>query len=214
MYQPGHGRFAVADPAAALAELAPHVPVTLVTLWGGELRASVLPMLYDRDEGPRGVLRGHLARPNPQWREASGDVEALAILNGPEAYVSPAFYETKRRTGQVVPTWNYVTVQAHGALVVRDELEWLLAHVRRLVERHEMDRPDPWSVDDAPAAYIESQARAIVGLELWVSRIEAKRKLSQNRSHADMDGVIAGLTLCSAGDQVTAAEMRRETPRR
>jgi transcriptional regulator len=212
MYQPSHGRFAVADPGALLTELAGRVPATLVTFGADGLRASILPMLFDPDDGPHGTLRGHLARPNPQWRDAASDVEALAIFAGPDAYVSPALYEEKRLTGKVVPTWNYVTVLAHGALVERHEPEWLLPHVRRLVERHEAGRPEPWSVDDAPDGYVETQVRAIVGLELRISRLEAKRKLSQNRSAADVEGVIAGFAEGSARERAVAAEMRQEPP--
>jgi transcriptional regulator len=210
MYQPAHGRFAVADPAALLAELVWHVPATLVTLGGDGLRASILPMLFDPDDGEHGTLRGHLARPNPQWRDAGSDSEALAIFDGPDAYVSPALYEEKRLTGKVVPTWNYVTVLAHGTLVARPEPDWLLPHVRRLVERHEAGRRDPWSIDDAPEGYVETMVRAIVGLELRITRLEAKRKLSQNRSAADIEGVIAGLAGGSPRDQAVADEMERE----
>jgi transcriptional regulator len=214
MYQPAHGRFAVADPATLLAELVPQVPATLVTLGPDGLRASILPMLFDPADGPHGTLRGHLARPNPQWRDASGEAEALAIFDGPDAYVSPALYEEKRLTGKVVPTWNYITVLAHGPLVERHEPDWLLAHVRRLVERHEAGRTDPWSIDDAPDGYVETQVRAIVGLELRITRLEAKRKLSQNRSAADFDGVIAGLADGSLRQRAVAAEMRGESPRK
>jgi len=213
MYQPAHGRFAVPDPAGLLAELAAHVPATLVTVGPDGLRASILPMLFDADDGPAGSLRGHLARPNPQVRDVAAGLatDALAIFNGPEAYVSPGWYEEKRRTGKVVPTWNYVTVLAHGALVPHPEPEWLLDHVRRLVDRHEAGRDDPWSVDDAPDGYVETQVRAIVGLELRISRLEAKRKLSQNRSAADVAGVIEGLEAGSALERVVAAEMGKET---
>jgi transcriptional regulator len=212
MYQPGHGRFAAADPAAELAELARHVPATLVTLHPDGLRASILPMLFDRgaDDGELGTLRGHLARGNPQWRDFDTRVEALAIFDGPDAYVTPTWYEEKRLTGKVVPTWNYVTVHARGRLTLRHEPEWLLAHVRRLVEQHEGPRPEPWSVDDAPAGYIESQAPAIVGLELRITRLDAKRKLSQNRSAADIAGTIEGLSLGSPTERAVAEQMRRE----
>ena len=210
MYQPAHRRFEVADPAALLAELTRQVPATLVTLSGDGLRASILPMLFDPDDGYHGILRGHLARPNPQWRDAGSPVEALAIFDGPDAYVSPALYEEKRLTGKVVPTWNYVTILAHGTLVARPEPEWLLPHVRRLVERHEAGRRDPWSIDDAPDGYVETMVRAIIGLELHITRLEAKRKLSQNRSAADIEGVIAGLTGGSPRDKAVADEMRRE----
>lgn len=210
MYQPVHGRFAVADPAALLAELTRQVPATLVTLGGDGLRASILPMLFDAADGDHGTLRGHLARPNPQWHDAGSEVEALVIFDGPDAYVSPALYEEKRLTGKVVPTWNYVTVLAHGTLVARPEPEWLLPHVRRLVERHEARRAEPWSIDDAPDDYVETMVRGIVGLELRITRLEAKRKLSQNRSAADIEGVIAGLAGGSPRDQAVAAEMGDE----
>ena len=211
MYQPAHNRFTT-DPVALLAELAPRVPATLVTLGTEGLRASILPMLFDPDDGPHGTLRGHLARPNAQWSDFDPEVEALAIFDGPDAYISPAWYEEKRLTGKVVPTWNYTTVQAHGTLTLRHEPEWLIAHVRRLVERHESGRAEPWSVDDAPDGYVETQVRAIVGLELRISRLEGKRKLSQNRSAADFEGVVDGLAVGSPLEQAVAAEMRTETP--
>ena len=214
MYQPQHGRFMVSDPGALLAELVAHVPATLVTLGAQGLRASILPMLFDPDDGPHGTLRGHLARPNPQWHDICREVEALAIFEGPDAYVSPAWYDEKRLTGKVVPTWNYTTVLAHGSLVAHEEPGWLLPHVRRLVERHEAGRVEPWSIDDAPDGYVEAMVRAIVGLELRVSRLEAKRKLSQNRRAADRNGVIAGLSAGSPLEQAVASDMRNETPRR
>lgn len=212
MYQPAHGRFAVADPAEMLAEMCVHLPATLVTLNAGGLRASILPMLFDPGDGERGVLRGHLARPNPQLRDLSADVEALAIFNGPDAYVSPAWYEEKRRTGKVVPTWNYTTVLARGTLTLRPEPEWLLEHVRQLVQRHEAPRPDPWSIDDTPEGYVEANVRAIVGLELRIAAIEAKRKLSQNRSVEDVQGVVDALADGTPRERAVAAEMRRERP--
>jgi transcriptional regulator len=209
MYQPAHGRFAVAQPAYLLAELAAVVPATLVTQAAAGLRASILPMLFDMADGEHGMLRGHLARGNPQWREIDPAVEALAIFDGPDAYVSPAWYEEKRRTGKVVPTWNYTTVMVHGSIELHHEPEWLLPHVRRLVERHESGRSDPWSLDDVPEGYAEIQVKAIVGLELRISRIEAKRKLSQNRMTDDIEGVVAGLAAGTPRERAVAAEMRR-----
>jgi transcriptional regulator len=209
MYQPAHGRFAVADTAALLSELARQVPATLVTLGADGLRASILPMLFDPNDGPHGTLRGHLARPNPQCRDAASEINALAIFDGPDAYVSPALYEEKRLTGKVVPTWNYVTVQAHGTLTTIHDPEWLIPHVGRLVARHEAGRPDPWALSDAPDDYVRTEARAIVGLELRITRIEAKAKLSQNRSEADIEGAIEGLSTGTAAERAVAAEMRR-----
>ena len=217
MYQPAHGKFEVADSAALLAELCAVVPATLVTYGPQGFRASILPMLFDTGEGPNGTLRGHLARGNPQWREieasiaAGGDVggEALAIFDGPDAYVSPAWYAEKRLTGKVVPTWNYVTVQAHGTLTTIHDPDWLVPHVGRLVARHEAGRPDPWALSDAPEQYVRTQARAIVGLELRITSLEAKAKLSQNRSEADIEGSIEGLGGGTARERDVAATMRR-----
>ena len=214
MYQPGHGRFADPDPAASLGELASAVPATLVTLSGGRLTATILPLLFDPADGPLGTLRGHLARANPQWRDGFSGVEALAIFDGPDAYVSPRLYAATRRSGRHVPTWNYTTVQASGALLVRDDPAWLKEIVRRLTDRHEARWPDGWSVDDAPPDYIESELRAIVGIELRISRLEGKRKLSQNRAPADVDGVIAGLDAGAPREQAVASEMRRAPRRR
>ncbi len=210
LYQPGHRKFEVEDPAALLAELCRTVPATLVTHTAEGFRATILPMLFDREDGALGTLRGHVARGNPHWRDVGEGTDALAIFDGPDAYVSPAWYAEKRITGKVVPTWNYVTVQAQGILRIRSEPEWLLAHVRRLVERHERNRPDPWSIDDAPDDYVQTQVRAIVGLELRIDRLEAKRKLTQNRSDADIAGAIAGLESGDAREQAVAAAMREE----
>ena len=212
MYQPAHGRFTVADPAALLAELSAVVPATLVTAGPEGMRTTILPMLFDPADGKQGTLRGHVARGNPHWREVADDgmTAAIAIFNGPDAYISPAWYEEKRLTGKVVPTWNYTTVVVHGRLTLRHEPDWLIPHVRRLVERHEAARDEPWSVDDAPADFVSLQAKAIVGLELRIERIDAKRKLTQNRSEADFGGVVEALSGGSPREQVVAAEMRRE----
>ena len=215
MYQPAHGRFSVADPAALLAELSAVVPATLVTAGPDGMRTTILPMLFEPADGEHGMLRGHLARGNPHWREIAddGSTEAIAIFNGPDAYISPAWCEEKRRTGKVVPTWNYTTVVVHGRLTTQHDPAWLVPHVRRLVERHEAGRPDAWSLDDAPPDYVAIQAKAIVGLELRIERIDAKRKLTQNRSQDDFDGVVAALSEGSPREQAVADEMRREPPR-
>lgn len=210
VYQPGHGEFAVDDPAALLAELCRHVPATLVSHAADGFRATILPMLFDPADGERGTLRGHLARGNPHWRQLEASPSVLAIFDGPDAYVTPSWYAEKRRTGKVVPTWNYVTVQAHGTVTLHHEPEWLVPHVRALVDRHEADRPDPWSVDDAPEGYVPTQARAIVGVELRIERLEAKRKLSQNRDDEDVLGTIEGLDAGSPMERAVAGEMRVE----
>ncbi|MEO8468820.1 MAG: FMN-binding negative transcriptional regulator [Chloroflexota bacterium] len=153
---------------------------------------------------------GHAETRPAETRPAETDTRgrAIAIFHGPDAYVSPAWYEEKARTGRVVPTWNYVVVVAYGTLIVHDDPDWLRAHVRALVDRHEAMRPEPWSVDDAPPAFIDGQVRGIVGLELVIERIEAKRKLSQNRSAVDVARVIAALDEGTAMEQAVAQAMR------
>lgn len=204
MYQPRHGKFIVDQPGEMLAELSARVPATLVSLGSDGFLTSILPMLFYPADN---VLHGHLARGNPHWRALELDRRVVAIFNGNDTYISPSFYEEKRLTGKVVPTWNYSTVVVHGTVTTHPEPDWLLAHVRRLVERHEAGRVDPWSLDDAPAGYPETQVKAIVGLELRIERIEAKRKLSQNRSPQDISGTIAGLSEGSERDQAVASDM-------
>jgi transcriptional regulator len=178
----------------------------LVTATSEGLLATFLPFLYDPTVGEQGALLGHLARNNDQWRhEVVGDA-LVVVVHGPDAYVSPAWYASKAEHGRVVPTWNYLTAHVYGHLVVHDDPKWVEALVRRLTERHELSRPEPWSVDDAPPRYFRGQLRAIVGIELRISRVEAKAKLSQNRPTADIDGVIAGLR--SSGDAASADAVR------
>lgn len=154
--------------------------------------ASPLPLILDESEGPHGVLYGHFSRANPQWRQdVLGD--ALAIFMGPDAYVSPSWYATKQQTGKVVPTWNYVAVHAYGPIEFFDDAERLLKLVTRLTDMHEGRRARPWAVTDAPEDYIQSQLKAIVGFRLPINRLEAKRKMSQNRSAEDRAAVAAGL---------------------
>jgi transcriptional regulator len=137
----------------------------------------------------------------------------VAIFHGPDTYISPAWYEEKRRTGKVVPTWNYSMVAVHGPVTVHHEHEWLLTNVRGLTLRHESPRRDPWHIEDAPADYVDSQARAIVGLELEIERIEAKQKLSQNRSAADFDGVLEAMSAGLPREQAVARDMKALTRR-
>jgi transcriptional regulator len=211
MYQPAHGKFKVEDPRELLSAVSAQFPATLVSLGGDGYWTSMLPMLFYPDEPGAGVLHGHLARGNPHWRELERDGRAVAIFNGAEAYVSPAWYEEKRLTGKVVPTWNYSTVVVHGSITTHPEPDWLLAHVRRLVDRHEAGQAAPWSLDDVPDGYAETQVRAIVGLEFRITSIEAKRKLNQNRSAADVDGVIAALRGGTDRQAAVAADMEAAT---
>ena len=188
MYVPEH--FAMAD-GAVQDLLREHGAGDLVTATAQGLVATMLPFVFDPDRGPHGALLGHVARNNDHWRQVPVG-EALVILRGPDAYISPQWYASKREHGRVVPTWNYVTAHVYGDLVVHDDVGWLDDLVRRLTEKHEAGFPQPWAVDDAPARFLAGQLRAIVGVEVVISRIEAKAKLSQNRPAADIDGVVDG----------------------
>ena len=166
---------------------------TLVTLAADGLIASHVPMLLDPDPAPYGTLIGHLARPNPQAHGAVPGVQALAIFQGPDVYITPSWYATKRENGKVVPTWNYVAIHAHGPVEFFDDTERLRDVVTRLTEREEQARADPWAVSDAPAAFIDGMLKGIVGFALPIARLEGKWKMSQNRPAQDRAGVVAGL---------------------
>jgi len=191
-----------------------HGAVDLITNTARGLMATMMPMVWlaptSTDAG-WGRLVGHVARKNDQWREPALG-EALAIVRGPDAYISPSWYETKRIHGRVVPTWNYITAHVYGELVIHDDPSWVEDNVRRLTAKHEHDREPGWSVDDAPPEYIAGQLRAIVGLELLIGRVEAKFKLSQNRSSADVTGAIDGLA--GEGRDEIAAAMRAAEAKR
>src|SRR5487761_68495 len=188
MYIPAH----FAATAAAVDELLTrHGAADLITLTDDGLLATMLPFAYMPGVGEHGALSGHVARNNAQWRKPALG-ESLAIVRGPDATGSPSWYASKAEHGRVVPTWNYVTAHVYGRLVVHDDAGWVEHLVRRLTAKHEGARDHPWSVDDAPPPYVAGQLRAIVGVEVVISRIEAKAKLSQNRPAADV-GVVAGL---------------------
>lgn len=166
---------------------------TLVTATEEGLIGTPVPMLLDETEGANGTLYAHVARSNPQWK-LQPSCEAMAIFAGPEAYVTPSWYVTKQETHKVVPTWNYVAVHAYGPIEFFDNADRLLDIVRRLTDLHEQSQKDRWAVADAPADFIQTQLKAIVGLRMPITRCDAKRKVSQNRSAADRTGVIDGLS--------------------
>ncbi len=166
----------------------------LITAGSDGLEATVLPFVHDAS---RGSLLGHFARVNDHWKRADGQ-RCLVIVRGPDSYVSPSWYASKAEHGRVVPTWNYMTAHLHGTVTIHDDLAWVEDVVRRLTALHEADRPEPWSVEDAPEKFVRGQLRAIVGVEVRIERVEAKVKLSQNRPAADIDGVVRGLR--SVGD--------------
>ena len=208
MYTPAH--FA-ASPDAINDLLARPAAVHLVTATEQGILATMLPLIYEPSIGEHGALHGHLARNNPQW-SAPALGESLVILQGADAYVSPSWYASKAEHGLVVPTWNYSTAHVYGELVVHEDAAWLGNHVRRLTDVHEAGSDRPWSVDDAPVRFISGQLRAIVGVELIISRVEGKTKLSQNRTDADISGVVAGLQ--SVGQRQVAGEVERARPKR
>ena len=188
MYQPAH--FNETDPATLLA-LMREFPLATLIRGGAELAADILPLEVERvGEGWR--VTGHVARANPLWREADGQ-PVLLMFQGPQAYVSPNWYPSKFQHGKAVPTWNYAMVQVHGTLRAIEDTQWLRAFVTRLTERHETGRPVPWHVADAPADYLDAMLKAIVGIEIEVTRVDGKFKLSQNRDAEDRTGVVLGL---------------------
>ena len=187
---------------------------TLVTSSEQELEASHLPLLLDPEPAPLGTVLGHLARANPQWQRVKPGIEALAIFLGPDAYITPSWYETKRQNGKVVPTWNYLAIHAYGMLSFFDDADELRAHVSKMTDTHEASRDAPWAVTDAPATFVDGMLRAIVGFRLRITRLEGKWKMSQNRPQQDVPGVIEGLT-SEPGEghaqvaEIVASRMRR-----
>jgi len=180
----------------------------LITLGSQGLEASLIPLLVSDDFA---TVTGHLAAANGQWRRADNSVPALVTWVGPHAYVSPSYYPSKLEDGKVVPTWNYIMVQARGALTVHQEADWKLAHVESLTHFHEAHMDQPWSVQDAPSVFIHRLLDAIVGIEVRVSSLEGKWKLSQNRSALDMAGIISGLASHGTGPAVTLSQVMSTT---
>ncbi len=187
-----------------------HPLATLVTIGSEGLVASHLPMLYEPAQDGAGVLHGHLAKGNPQWKDLREGVEALAIFHGPEAYISPSWYVTKQETGRVVPTWNYAVVHAYGTLEVYTDAERLRAHLAALTASQEGRFRRPWSIEDAPADYVDGMRRAVVGVSLRVRRLEGKWKMSQNRPAADREAVVEALWAQGDEASVAVAELVKE----
>lgn len=195
MYQPPHFN---EDSPLAMQGLIRAFPLgLLITGVDGALTANPIPFVIDSEAGEHGVLRCHVARANTQWQEIGKEIgegcEALIVFQGAQHYVHPGWYETKRETGKVVPTWNYAMVQVKGRARVMDDAAWLARQVRDLTEMMEGAYPKPWAVDDAPAPYIDAQIRGIVGIEIAITAMMGKWKVSQNRSQSDVEGVIEGL---------------------
>jgi transcriptional regulator len=183
---------------------------TLVYASNSGLVADHVPFLVDSEPAPFGTLRGHVARANPLWKECPADREVLVVFHGPDAYITPSWYAAKREHGKVVPTWNYVVVHAYGCPRFIEDPAWLRGQITQLTETHEAGRAEPWKVTDAPEDYVAKQLRAIVGVEIVLTRLIGKWKANQNRSAADVRGVIEGLT--SDGDAFASLMRAPETP--
>ena len=204
MYRPPHFREDRLDILHAL--IRAHPLAMLVTTGESGLTANLIPFLIDPDRSDKGLLRAHLARANDQLRQLENGAEAMVLFQGPEAYITPSWYASKREHGKVVPTWNYVTVHAWGVPRVIDDAAWLRQQIGELTQMQESVRAEPWAVEDAPEAFVASQIKGIVGLEIPISRIEGKWKVSQNRPSADRAGVIDGLR-ADAQDGDSMAEL-------
>lgn len=190
MYQPPHFRD---DTRTAQHGLIRTYPLGLLITGGADgLIANLIPFLLD-ETGAHGTLRAHLARANPQWQALAEAQDCLVVFQGPQGYVTPDWYASKREHGRVVPTWNYATVHVWGRARVIEDADWLRRQIADLTALREAPRAAPWAVDDAPAPFVAAQMRAIVGIEIPIARIEGKWKMSQNRPEADRAGVIAGM---------------------
>lgn len=167
--------------------------------------ANSVPFLLDPAPLPHGKLRAHLAKANPQWRHLAEnpDAKVLVVFQGPDSYITPSWYETKRQTGKVVPTWNYAVVQVRGTVKVIDDKDWLAAQIGALTASQEGARAEPWQVSDAPESYIASQIKGIIGIEIDIAAIDGKWKVSQNRPVADRVGVAEGLEADKASTDAT-----------
>lgn len=166
---------------------------TLVTLTSYGLDANHIPLQLVADASPFGTLQGHVARANPLWQDFDQSVEVLVIFRGPDSYISPSWYATKKETGKAVPTWNYAVVHAHGTLRVIDDAAWLRAQIEALTTHNEASLPQPWAVSDAPPDYIEKMISALVGIEIVITRLTGKWKTSQNQPAENQAGVMEAL---------------------
>ena len=191
MYNPPHFQEERTDVLHQL--MREHSLATVVTMGPDGLIANHVPLILDPDPGPLGTLRGHVSRMNPQWRDSLPHVSALAIFQGPSAYITPSWYPSQQETGKVVPTYNYVVVHAHGPLETYTDAARLEQHLRTLTDHHEAAFPLPWKIENAPADYFQALLKSIVGIEIRVQRLEGKWKVNQNRTAAERAGAVAGL---------------------
>jgi transcriptional regulator len=208
MYLPTH--FEQQDPAALQALMHEHPLATWVCVVEGEPVINHLPLHLDPTRGEHGTLLGHVARANPVWK--TPPTSSVVVFQGPQSYVTPSWYPTKREGGKVVPTWNYAVVHAHGLPRFLHDKDELHALVSRLTDRHEAARAHPWSVNDAPREYTQAMLGAIVGLEIEITKLQGKFKLSQNRAPVDQKGVLAGAAQGDEDERLMAQAMAKVVP--
>lgn len=205
MYQPEH--FKLEDRTVLHDVMRANPLGQLISAGASGLLANPVPFMLHADEGDQGILRTHLARPNGQWRDFVDGCDVLVIFQGPQAYITPSWYAAKKEHGKVVPTWNYVTVQVRGKAVAVQDGHWLVRHVSEMSDQQEQPLDKPWAVSDAPEPFITALARGIVGIEVEISDITGKFKLSQNRPEADRQGVEQGLA-ANGADHVSSLVRR------
>jgi transcriptional regulator len=203
MYLPAH--FEQNDLAVLQRLMRDRPLATLVTLGSGGLNANHIPLHWSAEPAPFGTLRGHVARANPLWSDLKSEVEALAVFLGPQAYVSPNWYPSKKQSGRVVPTWNYVAVHATGTLRIVQDARWLHALVNTLTSVHESTMPAPWQVSDAPEPYIATLIANVVGIEMVLTGLAGKVKASQNQPEPNRAGVDAALRAAGAEEAAAMA---------
>ncbi|MBV8270808.1 MAG: FMN-binding negative transcriptional regulator [Cupriavidus sp.] len=203
MYVPAH--FEESRPEALHALMTAHPFGTLVTHGRGGLDANHIPFDLDPAQGSMGILKAHVARANPVWQDVANGDEVLVIFRASDAYISPNWYPSKHETHRQVPTWNYMVVHAHGRITIRDDERFVRGVVARLTRMHESVQPDPWKMSDAPAEFVDTMLKAIVGLEIEITRLEGKSKLSQNKEVRDIRG--AGRALLAQGSTLIGEAM-------
>lgn len=196
--------FAFDDAGEKAAFCRAHPFAAFVTHGPEGLYATHLPVVH-KEDGPNGAFFGHIARANPHWQKAADGAEGLLIFTGAQAYVTPSWYASKRETAKVVPTWNYAAVHARGRIAWTHDSDFLRRNLQDLTEAHEARFAHPWALSDAPEDFIEKQLRAIVGLRFEVTELVGKRKMSQNRPAADIDGVVQGLSQSDRADDRAVA---------
>lgn len=191
MYRQSHFK---EDRVEVMHELMRAQPLaTLVTYAADGITANHIPMALDSEASAHGVLRGHVAKGNSFWKNFDPSVDALAVFQGPQHYITPSWYPSKKEHGKAVPTWNYVVVHAYGPMTIVDDPDWLLAHLQTLTSEHEDGREEPWAVGDAPDDFVARMIKGMVGIEVPISRLEGMWKTSQNRPEQDRLGVVGGL---------------------